>query len=233
MSLVRVYPIHEKVCTVQLEKPISAATFQEVERIQQAILKKFKKEITESILCYNTATFFLQDEKNLNAFCMQFQQLAIALLSDQQLLEENKKPTIRIPVCYDISFAPDLTAVSNQLKRSKEEIVKLHSQPKYQVYTIGFVPGFPYMGEVDARLNLPRKTTPTIRVAPGSVAIAGLQTGIYPVEIAGGWHIIGRTPSRLFDKQRENPCLLEAGDQVQFYQITKEEFENWNEPACT
>ncbi|MBM3159385.1 MAG: 5-oxoprolinase subunit PxpB [Bacteroidetes bacterium] len=233
MSLVRVYPIHEKVCTVQLEKPISAATFQEVERIQQAILKKFKKEITESILCYNTATFFLQDEKNLNAFCMQFQQLAIALLSDQQLLEENKKPTIRIPVCYDISFAPDLTAVSNQLKRSKEEIVKLHSQPKYQVYTIGFVPGFPYMGEVDARLNLPRKTTPTTRVAPGSVAIAGLQTGIYPVEIAGGWHVIGRTPSRLFDKQRENPCLLETGDQVQFYQITKEEFENWNEPACT
>ncbi|MFM7510338.1 MAG: 5-oxoprolinase subunit PxpB [Bacteroidota bacterium] len=233
MSLVRVYPIHEKVCTVQLEKPISTATFQVVERIQQAILKKFKKDITESILCYNSATFFLQDEKKIDTYCLQFEQTAIAVLNNQQLLEENKKPTIRIPVCYDISFAPDLAAVSNQLNRSEEEIAKLHSQPKYQVYTIGFVPGFPYMGEVDARLNLPRKKTPTTRVAPGSVAIAGLQTGIYPVEIAGGWHVIGRTPSKLFDKHRENPCLLETGDQVQFYQITKEEFENWNEPACT
>ncbi|MBM3414283.1 MAG: 5-oxoprolinase subunit PxpB [Bacteroidetes bacterium] len=233
MSLVRVYPIHEKVCTVQLEKLISPDTFQVLERIQQAILKKFEKEITESTLSYTSATFFLQNEKNLDEYCIQFQQLATAVLNNQRLVKKNERTTIRIPVCYDISFAPDLVAASDKLMRSKEEIIKLHMLPKYQVYTIGFVPGFPYMGEVDARLNLPRKTTPATRVAPGSVAIAGLQTGIYPVEVAGGWHVIGRTPSKLFDKHREKPCLLEAGDQVEFYQITKEEFENWNESDCT
>lgn len=233
MSLVRVYPIHEKACTVQLEKPIGLDTFQAIEAIQLTISKKYEKEISESILAYNSATFFLHSAQQLEYCCEQFQLLASSLLKNLPAVEEKSKKMIRIPVCYHADYAPDLSAISHQLQQSEAAIISLHSQRKYLVYTIGFVPGFPYMGEIEAQLQLPRKKIPILRVAPGSVAIAGPQTGIYPIEVAGGWHIIGRTPWKLFDKTREKPCLLEAGDQVEFYQITKEEFENWNEPYCT
>lgn len=231
MSLVRVYPIHERACTVQLEKPICLETFQVIEAIHQLLLKKFGKEISESILSYNSATFFLHQENQLAHCCEQFQLLTSALLENKSSIEKKPREIIKIPVCYHTKYAPDLEAVSCQLEQSEAEIIALHSQRSYQVYTIGFVPGFPYMGEVHAALQLPRKKIPVPKVAPGSVAIAGQQTGIYPIEVAGGWHIIGRTPLKLFDKSREKPCLLEAGDQVEFYQITLEEFENWNEPT--
>ncbi len=88
---------------------------------------------------------------------------------------------------------------------------------------IGFLPGFSYMAEVDERLVVPRKSQP-VMVQAGSVGMAGSQTGIYPVQCPGGWYIIGRTPLRLFDVQAEKPVLLEAGDEVEFYSISKEEF---------
>ena len=90
---------------------------------------------------------------------------------------------------------------------------------------IGFTPGFPYMGTVDERLTTQRKTQPRLQVSPGSVAIAGNQTGIYPFATPGGWNIIGRTPINIFDLQKENPFLLKAGDEVKFIPVTKEVFE--------
>lgn len=132
---------------------------------------------------------------------------------------------VEMPVCYDPVFAPDLTTTADTLKLTVEELITIHAGKSYKVFMIGFTPGFPYMGTVDERIFTQRKTQPRLRVEPGSVAIAGNQTGIYPFATPGGWNIIGRTPLLLFDQHRSNPFLLKAGDEVKFKPITKEEFE--------
>lgn len=131
--------------------------------------------------------------------------------------------TVKIPVVYGDKFGPDLEWVAGYLKMTPEEVIRLHIQPTYQVYMIGFMPGYPYMGEVVDSLVTPRRATPRTHVMQGSVGIAQKQTGIYPVTSPGGWQIIGRTPIRLFDPQKNPPSFLEMGDQVKFYAITDRE----------
>ena len=131
---------------------------------------------------------------------------------------------ISIPVCYDPVFGYDLGPMAASKEMSVPELVQLHCSKDYRVYMLGFLPGFAYMGTVDERLVMPRKPQPR-EVEPGSVGIAGWQTGIYPLSSPGGWQIIGRTPLKLFDPKREQPTLLNAGDTVRFYPITINEFE--------
>ena len=108
-----------------------------------------------------------------------------------------------------------------------DEIVRLHTERIYKVYMIGFLPGFAYMGEVDERIAMPRKQQPRTNVEAGSVGIAGIQTGIYPLTSPGGWQIIGKTPMKLFDKEKEDAVLLQPGDEINFYSITENEFANY------
>jgi len=157
---------------------------------------------------------------------------ATVLQTLQHLLEtdsaEEFTPTgtlVELPVCYDPAIAPDLTATAESLNLSVEELINIHSGKKYNGFMLGFIPGFPYMGTVDKRIFTQRKTQPRLRVESGSVAIAGNQTGIYPFATPGGWNIIGRTPLLLFDRNRSNPFLLQAGDEVKFKEISKKEFE--------
>lgn len=131
--------------------------------------------------------------------------------------------SFRIPVCYEQEFAPDLGWVAGQRGLGKEEVIRLHCTPTYRVYMIGFLPGFSYMGTVDERLQLPRKERP-VPVAAGGVGIAGMQTGIYPLNSPGGWQIIGRTPLRLFNVDLDPPVYLQTGDHVQFFPISSDEF---------
>lgn len=131
-----------------------------------------------------------------------------------------------IPVCYDLSFGFDLPQVAIHTGLSIPEVVNLHISFPYRVYMIGFVPGFPYMGLLPPELEVPRKATPSISIPAGSVALAGRQTGIYPSNIPGGWQVIGRSPVRLFDIDRDPCCLLQPGMQVRFYEISLSEFEN-------
>jgi len=133
---------------------------------------------------------------------------------------------IRIPVCYDDEFGIDLKWMSDQKNISTEEIIQIHCSKNYRVYMLGFLPGFAYMGEVDEKIVVPRKPQPQ-KIVAGSVGIAGRQTGIYPMNSPGGWQIIGRTPLKLFDVNRSGVCLLKAGDEVEYYSITKDEFENY------
>jgi inhibitor of KinA len=133
---------------------------------------------------------------------------------------------IRIPVCYEEPFAPDLAALALQTQLTGEEVVTMHTATIYNVYMIGFLPGFSYMGEIDEKIAVPRKQHPT-PVMAGSVGIAGSQTGIYPLNSPGGWQIIGRTPLKMFDPFVPEPVKLQAGDRVQFYSITKQEFESY------
>jgi inhibitor of KinA len=129
----------------------------------------------------------------------------------------------RIPVCYEGEYAPDLEGVAKEKELSKEEVIGLHTSVIYRVYMIGFLPGFPYMGRTDARLEIERKKQP-VSVRAGGVGIAGIQTGIYPLNSPGGWQIIGRTPMPLFNRQEDPPIRLQAGDSVQFYPVSKTEF---------
>ena len=131
----------------------------------------------------------------------------------------------RIPACYAASHAPDLAGVAQRTGLSTAEVVGLHSGTRYHVYMIGFVPGFPYMGDLPAPLSLPRRADPRVRVPPGSIAIATSMTAIYPLESPGGWHLIGATPIRLFDPRRSRPALLSAGDAVRFEPISVREFD--------
>lgn len=133
--------------------------------------------------------------------------------------------TICLPVCYDAEFGPDQQDVARFCGLSVEDMIRLHVSVLYRVYMIGFVPGFPYLGMTDARLDVPRKSTPAMRVAPGSVAIAGRQTGIYPWSTPGGWQIIGRIPVRLFDPAESDPFLLTPGMDVRFERIDRSTFD--------
>jgi inhibitor of KinA len=140
------------------------------------------------------------------------------------LLREGR--LLRIPVCYEREYAPDLEWVARQKELSCEELVALHSSGTYRVYMVGFLPGFPYMGKIADRLEIVRKDRP-VPVIAGGVGIAGMQTGIYQLNSPGGWQIIGRTPVRLFDRHKDVPVLMRTGDSVQFYPVAKSEFLNW------
>lgn len=122
----------------------------------------------------------------------------------------------RIPVCYEKAFAPDLEEVAERVRLSPEEVARRHSATRYHVYMIGFLPGFPYLGDLPAELALPRRADPRQKVPAGSVAIATTLSAIYPFESPGGWHLIGRTPVRLFDPSRPSPVFLAPGDAVFF-----------------
>ncbi|HRQ21832.1 MAG TPA: 5-oxoprolinase subunit PxpB [Anaerolineales bacterium] len=132
--------------------------------------------------------------------------------------ESTHRPSRRleIPVLYGNASGLDFESVATTLALSPSELIRLHSQREYTVYMMGFTPGFPYMGILDEKLTLPRLYNPRTRVPAGSVAIAGSQTGIYPVDSPGGWHILGHTPLKLFDPMSESPFLFAPGDIVKF-----------------
>ncbi len=134
-----------------------------------------------------------------------------------------EEKAIRIPVCYEKEFATDIEMLAIEKIISIEEIIQLHTSVNYRVYMLGFLPGFAYMGKTDERLNYARKHQPE-SIKAGSVGIAGRQTGIYPIDSPGGWQIIGRTPIKMFDREKEEITFLKAGDTVQFYSINSEEY---------
>lgn len=143
----------------------------------------------------------------------------------------HKSRTIEIPVCYGGSFGPDLEFVARHTKLTPEEVIAIHSMAEYLVYMIGFAPGFPYLGGMSEKISAPRKETPRSVIPQGSVGIAGIQTGVYPLETPGGWQLIGRTPLPLFQPLQSPPSLLQSGNKVRFVPITEHEFHARKEQA--
>ncbi len=132
---------------------------------------------------------------------------------------------IHVDVCYGGEYGPDLAEVAAYAGGSEDDVVGLHTGVTYRVYMLGFLPGFAYMATVDPRLALPRRASPRTRVAAGSVAIAAGQTGIYPSDSPGGWHVIGRTHVAPYEPAREEPFLFRPGDRVTYHSVTRAEFE--------
>jgi inhibitor of KinA len=187
--------------------------------------------VIETVPAYSSLTVYydvLTIRKKINSDDTAFESLSSEInkiLSNQRTDTALQGELISIPVCYEKEFAHDLEWIAIQNNISLEEIISLHTAASYHVYMLGFLPGFAYMGLVNDKISVPRKQKP-VTVEAGSVGIAGKQTGIYPLSSPGGWQIVGRTPMKLFDKEKESPTLIKSGDSVQFYSITKDEFED-------
>lgn len=170
----------------------------------------------------------LNNKNTINRFSLKIFTDQIKILLEEDIkIPSLPSRKIKLPVCYSEKYGLDLKDISIQKKLSPDEIIKLHTAKKYRVYMIGFLPGFAYMGEVDERIAISRKAQPRIIVEAGSVGIAGMQTGIYPLDSPGGWQIIGKTPMKIFDKEKDDPVLLQPGDEIEFYSITEDEFTNY------
>lgn len=142
----------------------------------------------------------------------------------ESTIEAMPKKIFEIPVCYGGEYGPDIENISNHAGLSIEEVIRIHSSRDYLIYMIGFLPGFCYLGGLDERIHTPRLTNPRIRIREGSVGIGGSSTGIYPMESPGGWQLMGLTPIKTYDPNRETPILLEAGNYIRFVPIGEEEF---------
>ena len=140
--------------------------------------------------------------------------------------KEKLSPTAwRIPVCYDDSLGVDLKMVSDKLSMDHEQLITKHSAKTYTVHFLGFLPGFMYLGGLDQLLHIDRKSSPSLSVHKGSVAIGGSQTGIYPQDSPGGWYVIGRTPIALFDIRRIPVCFVRPGDTIRFESIDRDTYD--------
>lgn len=147
------------------------------------------------------------------------------------LLDDNAASTgvgrlWRVPACYESTHAPDIAEVAETKGLTVDEVIRLHTETQFHIYMIGFVPGYPYMGDLPEQLVLPRRADPRIRVPAGSIAIASTMTAIYPLESPGGWHLIGTTPIRLFDAAQPRPALFSPGDKVRFEPVSAAQFDD-------
>lgn len=149
------------------------------------------------------------------------------LVAMEQDMDSSRIPppkTVDIPVCYGGDFGPDIGFVAETHGLGVDEVIRIHTEPLYPIYMIGFTPGFPFLGGLAESLHTPRLETPRTHVPEGSVGIANNQTGVYPVASPGGWRLVGRTPLRLFAPERENPFLYSAGDLIRFVSITEADY---------
>lgn len=210
----RYAPLGDAAVTIVLGDGISRELSRRVLTVAEALSSATVDGIVEVVPAYTSLAVFY-DARRVTYSGLLAQVRAVVERQRRQVRElpADDARTIRIPVRYD---GEDLRDVAEKTGHTWEEVVALHSQRDYHVYVIGFVPGFAYLGELDPSLVLPRRSTPRIRVPPGSVAIAEAQTAVYPFSTPGGWHLIGTTDLRMFDSQAKEPSLLRVGDTVRF-----------------
>ena len=209
-----------------------------------SILIEFGKEISPEINQRISAVVQLMKEQHIEglvdmipAFCSLLINYDPRVISYEEIRErverlikvdiksENgKKKVFEIPVCYGGEYGPDLANIAAHAGLSEEEVIEIHSSQDYLIYMLGFLPGFTYLGGLDERIHTPRLANPRIKINAGSVGIGGSQTGIYPVDSPGGWQLMGMTPVKTYDPERETPILVEAGDYIRFVPITEEEY---------
>jgi inhibitor of KinA len=219
----KIFPLSDSAITIDFGNVID-------EKINDIVMKlyRFCSENTftgmiEAMPAYASLTIFYDvwelRKANINAksayeFVEDYIENSLKSL-DRELL--TSKSLVEIPVIYD---GEDLAFVAEYNQLSIEEVIKIHTKPVYRVFMMGFLPGFAYMGGLDARIATPRKATPRTKVPAGSVGIAGNQTGIYPSESPGGWQLIGRTELELYTPDKVDITLLKAGDLVKFINTT-------------
>lgn len=183
--------------------------------------------LDEVVPCNQTVTVFYHKELVNPIDTIEGILTKWAKSSDNALIVNTR--SIEIPVCYDELFSDDMKRIIAHTGLTREEIISLHTSTSYTVYMIGFLPGFPYLGDLPKKLHVPRLDKPRLQVVKGTVGIGGTQTGIYPIESPGGWNIIGRTPLDLYSLNRAVPFLIGAGDQLSFRSISIDDFNEMKE----
>ena len=178
--------------------------------------------LTDLIPAYHSLTLIFHHAiKNEKVLIKNLKKIYSSITLDEGIVTQ----LLTIPVCYDPQIAPDLYAYSEKKCMSIDEIVALHTANSYQVYFIGFMPGFLYLGGLDERLHCARKAAPELHLPKGAVAIGGEQTGVYPQESPGGWHVIGISPVNFFNPLQDPVCFAAAGDHVKFESVDFDEFQ--------
>ncbi|QWA12578.1 5-oxoprolinase subunit PxpB [Sodalis ligni] len=210
MQRARCYLLGESAVVLELEPPITLVSQRRIWGLAERLMHH--EDVREVIPGMNNLTVLLTNP----------QQLALDAIERLQSWWEDSDAitpeprAVSIPVIYGGEDGPDLSLVAEFAGMTPSDVVACHAGSAYDVYFIGFQPGFPYLGGLPERLSVPRRGEPRLKVPAGSVGIGGRQTGIYPLASPGGWQIIGRTPLKLFNPDASRPTLLLPGDSVRF-----------------
>jgi KipI family sensor histidine kinase inhibitor len=209
----RIVPLGDSSVLVQFGNEIDISVNRRVHALADLVETSSLPGVVETVPAYGTLLV------HYDPLILSFTQIKNILQEKISQVEGNasRKPRqAEVPVRYGGEYGIDLESVARHLQMRVEEVIRIHTQRTYTVYMMGFTPGFPYMGKLDDALVMPRLETPRTHVPAGTVAIAGLQTGIYPIASPGGWQLIGWTPLKLFDPASETPFLFAPGDEVKF-----------------
>lgn len=206
-------PLGDSALLVQLGDEIDITINRRVHALSTLLTNAPIEGMVETVPAYGTVLI------HYDPLLLSYSKLRQWVLSKLEQIQEIKQGSprrIQVPVLYGGEHGPDLESVAEYHHLQVEDIIRIHSGRTYTVYMMGFTPGFPYMGKLDERIVTPRLQVPRTHVPEGSVAIAGSQTGIYPVASPGGWQLIGHTSLRLFDPHSDDPFLFSPGDEVMF-----------------
>lgn len=219
----------ESALTLTISSDISIELSALLIAIDKEAKQAFNESLRDTILGYQSLTLWF-DISRFTAHHLAIEQAFDALvkkyfsatnpLADKCLIRTSSSKLIEIPVCYEGLYAPDLSALAKHCNISVEEVIERHTAPEYFVHLIGFMPGFLYLGGLDPSLQCPRKSTPSLAVEPGAVAIGGAQTGIYPTSSPGGWHVIGQTPVTMFNLASSEVAVAKPLDRIRFVAIS-------------
>jgi inhibitor of KinA len=209
----KIMPLGDSAVLVQLGDEIELATNQRVHALANLIDMSSAPGIIETVPAYGT--LLVHYDPLILSFAL-IKDYLLAKMAQVAKNQAHKPRRIQVPVRYGGEYGIDLSSVASQCQLQIEEVIQIHSGKIYTVFMMGFTPGFPYMGKLDDAIITPRLKTPRTRVLAGTVAIAGSQTGIYPIDSPGGWQLIGWTPLQLFNPESESPFLFSPGDEVRF-----------------
>ena len=227
---VRLYPLGDAAVVVDFGGGINAATHAAIAAFSARLARQPCAGLREVVPAFTTLTVYYDPwQASENGRHAPYERVATqlrALLTAAEVAEDaSESELVEIPVCYGGAFGPDLAFVAAHTGLSPAEVIARHTGPEYLVHLIGFAPGFPYLGGMDARLATPRRPQPRSLVPAGAVGIAGPQTGIYSLPTPGGWQLIGRTPLALFNPAWAAPSLLRAGQRLRFVAIDEARFQ--------
>ena len=225
----RLYPLGDAAVVLEFGTGISPDTHRAIAAFGAYLAQQSFAGLRETVPAFTTLTVYYDPwQLSENGRYQPYERVAEILrqlLATAPAAEATTETSlVEIPVCYGGGFGPDLEFVAQHTGLTTDEVIALHSNPEYLVHMIGFAPGFPYLGGLDARLTTPRRPQPRTLVPAGAVGIAGPQTGIYSLPTPGGWQLIGRTPLRLFNPEWAAPSRLRAGQHLRFVPIAATEF---------
>ena len=218
----------DQAVVIEVGKKIDSFIEQKVKAVVSRLEAESPSWIIEYIPAYTTVTIiyaiteFLKEDSPYEAVCKRVH----ALLEGVKQTATLQQKVVEIPVLYGGEYGPDLDFVASYNDLTVDEVIAIHTSGDYTVHMIGFAPGFPFIGGMSEQIAAPRRKTPRLKIPARSVGIAGVQTGVYPIETPGGWQLIGRTPLELFLPMEDPPSLLAAGDKIKFYEVTSEEYED-------